>query len=102
MQDPFTDCIYRIYKSKYMDDGSTETLEKDKKRPDTAISKDSGISADTKPREEKSSKSKDEKSSKSKDEKQGRSRSRSIWGKKEKPTFEPMPTRQYQERQPFD
>ncbi|KXT14994.1 hypothetical protein AC579_7746 [Pseudocercospora musae] len=91
-----------IYKSKYMDNDSTEPLEKDKKRPDTAISKDSSISADTKSREEKSSKSKDEKASRSKDEKQGRSRSRSIWGKKEKPTFEPMPTRQYQERQPFD
>ncbi|EME79528.1 uncharacterized protein MYCFIDRAFT_216477 [Pseudocercospora fijiensis CIRAD86] len=65
-----------IYKSKYMDNDCSETLEKDRKRPDTAISKDSGISGDTKSREEKPSKSKDEKSSKSKDEKQGRSRSR--------------------------
>lgn len=78
-----------------MDDGSTETLDKDNKRPDTAISKDSSIPGDSKSKDDKPSKAKEDKSS-------GRARSRSIWGKKEKVALEPMPTRQLQERQPFD
>lgn len=63
----------RIYKPKYMDDEATTSPEKEKKRPDTAISK-----------EKETPKSKDDKPA-------GRARSRSIWGrsKKEKPPAMP-------------